>query len=114
MKIGRSRRDAEDLGRLRDRQIGEITKLHQLGNRRVEPGEFFQGLVQGDQVIVRHGHGNRRRNRAREDSKSPPCFCRDFRRAFSTRIRRMASAAAEKKWPRPSQGLLESDPTIRR
>lgn len=35
--------------------------------------------------------------------RPPPCLCRCFRRAFSTRIRRMASAAAEKKCPREFQ-----------
>ena len=33
-------------------------------------------------------------------SWSPPRFTARFRRAFSTRMRRMASAAAAKKWPR--------------
>ena len=46
----------------------------------------------------------------------PPRFIRSFRRAFSTRIRRMASAAAAKKWPRavPVLGLLDIDePEVR-
>ena len=35
--------------------------------------------------------------------RSPPCFSRFLRRALSIRMRRMASAAAAKKWPRLSQ-----------
>src|SRR5262249_55263934 len=35
--------------------------------------------------------------------RSPPCLGRALRRALSTRMRRMASAAAAKKWPRLSQ-----------
>ena len=35
----------------------------------------------------------------------PPCWMRRLRRAFSTRMRRMASAAAPKKWPRLFHGL---------
>ena len=41
--------------------------------------------------------------RARSGRQLPPRLSWCFRRAFSTRIRRIASAAAAKKWPRLSQ-----------
>ena len=42
-----------------------------------------------------------------------PCFGRCLRRATSTRIRRIASAAAAKKWPRESQCRARSSSTSR-
>src|SRR5262249_45526185 len=46
--------------------------------------------------------------------RPPPCFAWRLRRAFSTRMRRMASAAAAKKWPRLFQCWAWSTSTSRK
>ena len=111
--IAFSGREAEHLGRLFDGQPGEVMQLDQLGGLRFLEGESLEGLVHGQQFL--------RWAVDREDGLvqidpplRPPCLTRRFRRAFSTRIRRMASAAAPKKWPRPFHGLETSPPTRRR
>ena len=89
-------------GRVLDRQAGEVPELHQLGLGRLLSGEPSQGLVEGQQVVgggpatISTSSRSRRR-------RPPPCFSDCLRRALSIRMRRMASAAAAKKWPRPSQ-----------
>ena len=65
-------------------------------------GQPVQGLVEGEQVVVRRLRrrpGRRRPGRCR-CSAAAVLAGRRLRRAFSTRMRRMASAAAAKKWPR--------------
>ena len=107
--------DPEDRGRLLDRQPGEEAQLDQPGLLRVvarragpgpRPGRAGPSPAPvGDQE--RRGRGPRAADRRRA---SRVCL----RRAFSTRMRRMASAAAAKKWPRPSQAGAGPVPTSRR
>jgi len=69
---------------------------------RVLAGELLQGLVDPEYFIDRLGvsqPGVVELN----PPLPPPRFRRPLRRAFSTRMRRMASAAAAKKCPRLSQ-----------
>ena len=58
----------------------------------------------------------RRRRRRPGRPRAPPAavLAGRLRRALSTRMRRMASAAAAKKWPRPSQCRRRRPPTSRR
>jgi len=49
--VGCSRRDAQALGRLLERQPGEEPHLHQLGLDGVVLGELLQGLVQGQDFL---------------------------------------------------------------
>ena len=77
-------------------------QLDKPGLLRIALGEPIQGDVEGEQIhlLSRGDQGIEVHVPCRW---SPPCFRVCLRRAFSTRMRRMASAAAAKKWPRPSQ-----------
>ena len=99
---------------LLDRQPGEVPELHHLGPLRLFLGQPVEGLVEREQVVAGARPGEvdpvqvdpiQRRRRAGR---------RAFRRAFSTRMRRMASAAAPKKWPRLFHGFVSSPSTRRR
>ena len=102
--VGGGARDAEGLGGLVDGQAGEVAELDQLGLGGGPRGELRPG--------PRPGPGGRRGSAGSRPAMSSRSTrgraaaalrgCR-LRRAFSTRMRRMASAAAAKKWPRLSQ-----------
>src|SRR5687767_7011790 len=49
--IGRSRRDAEDFGRLSQRQARKVTEMDQLDRRLVRGRQLIQGLVERHQVF---------------------------------------------------------------
>ena len=100
--VGRGNRQAKDLGRLGQRHPGEDAELDKLGLDRVLRGKLLEGLVEGQQIVVGLGAAGCAASRssgavAATLEPVPPA-------GVSTRIRRMASAAAAKKWPRPSQG----------
>ena len=97
-------RQAERRGGLGDGQPGEVAELDQLGLERVLGRQPGQGLVQGEQIFAA---APGRRPGPASSSTSVPAAAVLGRppsggRA-STRMRRMASAAAAKKWPRLSQ-----------
>ena len=90
-------------------QPGEEAQLDQFRRRGIQRGQLVQGLVQGQQVLV----GQRRSDPDLvqvHPLQPPPCRTRALRRARSTRMRRMASAAAPKKWRRPSHFGSSSPP----
>ena len=71
-----------------------------------EPG---QGVVEGEQIVVA-GRGGDARSASRSTRwRSPPCLTALLAAGRSTRMRRMASAAAAKKWPRPSNAAGRAD-----
>ena len=91
-------------GGLLDRQAGEEAELHQLAPPAGGRPPAGSGRRRGG------GAGRRPAGAAAASASSkstrrrpPPCRTRPLRRAGSTRMRRMASAAAAKKCPRPSQ-----------
>ena len=96
------------------RQPGEVPQLDQPGGLGVVPLERGQGVVEGEQL------GRPRPSSATDTCvevdppRSPPRLAAALRRARSTRMRRMASAAAAKKCPRPSQLGPRRRPTSRR
>src|SRR5207245_10101971 len=49
--------NAQDLGRLRHRQAGEMAELDQLGRLRVLRGQSSERVVEGQQVVVDRGGG---------------------------------------------------------
>ena len=55
--VRRSRANAEDLGRVEDREAGEVPELHQFRGSAGRPGRVLQCLVEGDQVS-RAGSGS--------------------------------------------------------
>ena len=105
--------DAQTCSGVLDREPGEITELDQLCLERILPGECVKRPVQVDQVVESVGAGKRDRFQWKP-LFSPPCFGRRLRRALSTRIRRIASAAAEKKCPRLFQFRAHSPSSNRR
>ena len=62
--------------------------------------EFLQGLVNVQQPARPHAGTDQHRVGGPDVANAPPCLGPHLRRACSTRIRRIASAAAAKKWPR--------------
>ena len=115
--VGGPRRDAEGLGGLLDGQPGEEAELDQLGRRRVVAR---RGRSRASSRASRSSggplDGDRDARRGRRAAGRRRASGRRLRRALSTRMRRMASAAAAKKWPRLSQcpGLLATDqPEVR-
>ena len=100
--VGGGERDVEASGGLLEGQAAEIAELDELCFLRVIKGELFEGGVQGQHVfgIAVGGEGVEIGVFA---LRPPPCFSRPLRRAFSTRMRRIASAAAPKKWRRLAQ-----------
>src|SRR5262245_60052298 len=50
-EVGRARGDAEDLGRLRDGEAGEIAQLDQLGRLRVCRRQQRERLIHGENVV---------------------------------------------------------------
>ena len=70
-----------------------------------DPATEANGEPQTSSIASKSSGGTWQRISASHNSTrtiSPPCFSRFLRRAFSTRIRRIASEAAAKKCPRPS------------
>jgi hypothetical protein len=84
---------------------GETCEQPELGEvccRLVFYGELGQSLVQGEDVVGGSGEGDL--GIVQLDAFYPaPAFGVALCRAMSMRIRRMASAAAAKKWPRLPQ-----------
>ena len=85
-------------------QAGEEPELDQLGRLRGPRRPAGRGPRPG-RAGRRSGRRRRARpaRRGRRRGRPPPRLRPPLRRAFSTRMRRMASAAAAKKWPRPFQ-----------
>ena len=77
--------------------------LGKLGQRIIEGNQLFVTGVQGEFDVVEIDAG-----------RSPPLLSRFLSRARLRRIRRIASAAAAKKWPRLSQSWILATPTSRR
>ena len=113
--VGGARGDAEGGGGLLEGQAGEVPELDQLGRRRVLARRGGRGPRPG-RAGRRSGASGGRAGRPGRlgPARSPPCLRGRLRRAASTRMRRMASAAAAKKWPRPFQSGPASPPTSRR
>ena len=107
--MGRHARNAEQFRRLFDRHPGEVTQRDKSSFDRVDLLEPTECLVQREQVIGRQARWQVGQFELRPVVGSPPCLVRFLRRADSTTIRRMASAAAAKKWPRESQGWSGAD-----
>jgi hypothetical protein len=61
---------------------------------------FGPALIHGEQLVRRDGGGQGDGIDIEPLEAAPPRLARPLPRARSTRIRRMASAAAAKKWPR--------------
>src|SRR5262249_24908052 len=101
---------------LGDRQPREVAQRDHLRRRGVDRLEALQRLV--DRLDVREGR--RRLDLAAVERLAvevAPRRSASFRRAWSTRMRRMASAAAAKKWPRlpqPGGGDPRRPPSTRR
>ena len=51
--LDRARRQAEQLGSLFHRQLGEVAQFHEFGQLGVSLGESAQGFVEGQQALVR-------------------------------------------------------------
>src|SRR5439155_24560291 len=94
---------------------GDVPELDHLGGPRLDLGEPVEGLVEREQAAGsdRSGAAGCSGSRSRR-ARWPPCLGPRLRRALSTRMRRMASAAAAKKWPRPSNAASGVAPTSRR
>ena len=100
-----ARRDLQRLGSLVSRQTGKVAELDKFHFFRMGFGEAIESLVEGQKLVIGAGAANR------SGSSScrlplPPRFMAWRRRACSTRIRRIASAAAAKKCRCPSNRLL--------
>ena len=97
------------------RAAQKIPQLHQLRLSRRLGGEPVQHLVDRQELerisVVERRHFVDNDARARQLAA---VLAARFRRARSTRIRRMASAAAAKKWPKFSQCCSGAFPTKRR
>ena len=112
--VGGSPGDAERPGSFFEREAGEDAELRRrLGTVRVDRGQASDGVVKGDEIIVGRVNGDRVKLKASTCKRLVPskCLTRLRSRARSMRMRRMASAAAAKKWRRPSHGLPGSEPT---
>ena len=99
--VGGAADDAQGLGGLLERQPGEVAELDQLGACRVFRGQLGPGPRRGR--AGRPGGSATARSTSSRSSRRqpPPCLSRPLARGrWSTRMRRMASAAAAKKWPR--------------
>ena len=106
--VGRSWRDTENLGRLLAREPREVAELHQFGRFRIDHREMSESFVQ-------HTRSSEMSDRdpSWSSSSSPglPALHGPLSAGVSTRMRRMASAAAAKKLPcrpSPSAGLHRS------
>ena len=113
--VGRAGGDPEGGGRVRDAHPGEVAELDQLGRLGVGRGQPAQGLVDREQLGVAPVVGGDQGVLGEVDRATAPPRLRAFRRrARSTRMCRMASAAAAKKWPRPAHRGPSAGPTSRR
>ena len=90
-------------GRLGERQAGEIAELAPARAASGRPRSSGRGPRPGPAGLRGLPGRPARSGRGPARARSPPCLRLCLRRAFSTRMRRMASAAAAKKWPRLSQ-----------
>jgi len=97
--IGSSLRNTERSRRLGSGQAGKEPQLHEFGGMRVAGCKPVERLVQCEQIdlVIRNGRLYSRQLDAADLSAR---FRLPLRRAWSMRIRRIASAAAAKKWPR--------------
>ena len=97
--LGGGRGDIHRGRGLLHRQTGEIAEFDEIRLGRRLDGQ----LGQASSKAKRSSDGAPEMEHASSKStrgRSPPCLIRCLRRAVSTKIRRMASAAAAKKWPR--------------
>ena len=97
-------------------QAGEVAELDQPGGLAGPRRPAGSGPRRGRAGRRPARCSRRRRRRGRRAGRRPPRLSACLRRACSTRMRRMASAAAAKKWPRPFQcwALLAADePQVR-
>ena len=107
------RSDSPSRGGVGEGQPGEVPQFDEIGLERVLGRQPVQGFVQGEQIFPRLTGGgqvrrqfDRRGRRRASDGRLPA--------GASTRIRRMASAAAAKKWPRFPTVPHRPGPTSRR
>jgi hypothetical protein len=107
---GSSYRDAHGRRRLLCRQSAEVPQFDQSGRRLVNFGKLPERLIQRMSSEVAMAGMSARSRR----TIPAPRLRLFLRRALSTRIRRMASAAAAKKWPRELQCRTFSTSTRRR
>ena len=111
--IRRGAGDAQAPGRLLDGQPDKEAQLDHLGLQRIFLGETVQGFVDGEQVV--RGRRRRRFSLLQIDALTVAAPLQPvLARALSTRMRRMASAAAAKKCPAVSQRCSFAAPTSRR
>src|SRR5262245_10806301 len=111
--VGRARRDAQGLRGLGDRQAGEVAQLDRAGLGLINPLGPLQGLVDSQGVEVRLRGGDRGVGDVLALAAAAwRWLC--LWRAWSMRMRRMTSAAAAKKWPRPAHCWACSASTSRR
>jgi hypothetical protein len=101
--MGRANGHAQRLGCFGRAQAGEEAQADQGGGVRVNGLQLLQGVAEGKDVF--NGWGGATRTASWNSSRRawPPRLTAWRRRACSTRMRRMASAAAAKKGPRPFQ-----------
>src|SRR5262249_22709231 len=101
--VGLAGRDPEQLGRFGVAAAGEGAEPGPLGGLAGDPRPAAPRLCATARGPSGAGGGGPSGGRGRR-AGAPPCSARPLRRAFSTRMRRIASAAAAKKCPRLSHG----------
>jgi hypothetical protein len=107
-------RHAQRIGRLVDRQAGKVPRLDNLRCLGFWAANGVRAASKARSTSLVAAETNSYSSSGTRFN-SPPCFTRPFRHEFSTTIRRMASAAAAKKCPRPSHSCASvlDDPTNR-
>ena len=111
--VGGPAADPQRIGSLLVAHAGEVAELDEPRGRLVVPLQFGERLVEGEREVG-PSLDVRREVVEVEPPERPPALSVTFPRARLTRMRRIASAAAAKKWARPCQGRPGSPPTSRR
>ena len=112
--FGRGQRDAEDSGGFGHAQTREEPEFHQLGPLRIELGQPVDGFVKGEQIVVRRRLGQGASLVQQNDPVPVPAMLGPtLPTGPLDQVRRIASAAAPKKWPRLFQSLATSESTRR-
>jgi hypothetical protein len=118
LRIVRGLRSGVTVGRgLGDGQPREVAELDQLGRLGIGVGQPDEGGVDIQHLVETFGSGGELVEVQVGPLRGCPIaalFLLCLRRALSTRMRRMASAAAAKKWPRLFQCCAVSTSTSRR
>ena len=99
VSLGGTAGDAQHLGNLRERQSGEAVQLDEFCECVIFRGKVLESFIQGKEVLRTDLRvvGKVLHFKIGQPAMSPPPLRLFFRRAFSIRMRRMASAAAMKK-----------------